>query len=279
MEFRDFMKQLVVTTFLFYSGYGVMISIRKKGLNYVNKLPTKMIELIINFSVAIVLFAILGWVLDKDYSFGRIIASCIGWKSIGNSNWYLFDILLLYGLSFVAYIVTKGKQRRFLGMMLGLSLMAMLFLAEYQNGTRWYNTFLCYWVGLTYGAYKERFDQWLLHKPWQAPIGLLIFGMCFLIFHYFRGNILFYILHAICFVLCVNVASMFLHFHSPMLLWLGKHIFSIYILQRIPMIVGKAIGLHEEYTIIYFFGTLVVCFLMAEVFDRCTKIIVKRLVY
>ena len=45
------------------------------------------------------------------------------------------------------------------------------------------------------------------------------------------------------------------------------------------MIVGKAIGLHEEYTIIYFFGTLVVCFLMAEVFDRCTKIIVKRLVY
>lgn len=279
MEFREFMKQLVVTTFLFYSGYGVMISIRKKGLDYVNKLPTKMIELIINFSVAIVLFAILGWVLDKDYSFGRIIASCIGWKSIGNSNWYLFDILLLYGLSFVAYIVTKGKQRRFLGMMLGLSLMAMLFLAEYQNGTRWYNTFLCYWVGLTYGAYKERFDQWLLHKPWQAPIGLLIFGMCFLIFHYFRGNILFYILHAICFVLCVNVASMFLHFHSPMLLWLGKHIFSIYILQRIPMIVGKAIGLHEEYTIIYFFGTLVVCFLMAEVFNRCTKIIVKRLVY
>lgn len=65
MEFRDFMKQLVVTTFLFYSGYGVMISIRKKGLNYVNKLPTKMIELIINFSVAIVLFAILGWCLTR----------------------------------------------------------------------------------------------------------------------------------------------------------------------------------------------------------------------
>ena len=43
-------------------------------------------------------------------SLSRILLSLIGWKSIGNSNWYMFDILLLYVLTYVAFKVTKKQD-------------------------------------------------------------------------------------------------------------------------------------------------------------------------
>ena len=49
--------QLIVTLFLFYSGFGVMESIRRKGYKlYTKTLPSKAIKLLLRFDVAIILF-------------------------------------------------------------------------------------------------------------------------------------------------------------------------------------------------------------------------------
>lgn len=43
-EIRRMLNQLVVTTFLFYSGYGVMYCIKHQKEQYVDKLPKKFVK-------------------------------------------------------------------------------------------------------------------------------------------------------------------------------------------------------------------------------------------
>lgn len=101
MNVRGFFGQLVVTTFLFYSGYGVLTSINRKKEAYIRTIPVKVLELIFDFSVAIVLFLIVQSFFGRFFDPIEIILSCVGWISVGNSNWYLFDILLLYMITYV----------------------------------------------------------------------------------------------------------------------------------------------------------------------------------
>ena len=265
--------QLVVTTFLFYSGYGVYTSIKKKGKDYIDQLPLKILELLASFVLVITLFLILGWITGKNYDFSRILLSFIGWESVGNSNWYMFDILLLYALTYIAFKITK-KDKHAIGVLFILSLCAMLFLYTFQNGTRWYNTFLCYWLGILFAYYKPKFDQVMFNHKSIYMISTLLLLIFVYILGAYQKNVFFFMLRAIAFVLLVNQISMVVILKNPVLKWLGKHIFGIYLLQRIPMILGEYYGLAEGgflSTTFYFITTLILTMLLAVIFHKVTN--------
>lgn len=105
------MGQLLVVMFLFYSGYGVMEQIKKKGMVYVNDIPKKRIlTTIANFDVAVLLFLIVGMFLDHDYMAQDILLAFTGWTSIGNSNWYIFVILCCYVSTYLTYVIFHGRK-------------------------------------------------------------------------------------------------------------------------------------------------------------------------
>ena len=112
-EMKRFLGQLVVTTFLFYSGYGILESIKGKKDKFINSLPKRTLKLLIHFDIAVLLFAILGFVIGKDYPLSRILLSFTGWGSIGNSNWYVFVILVLYMLTFLIYKPFNKKNESY----------------------------------------------------------------------------------------------------------------------------------------------------------------------
>lgn len=95
---REHLNQMVVATFLFYSGYGMMEAFRKQAQGYLKKIPSKFFTLLLRFDIAVCLFGILGTGLDLgiDYNLKRILLSFIGWDNLGNSNWYIFVILMIY---------------------------------------------------------------------------------------------------------------------------------------------------------------------------------------
>ena len=110
--------QLLVVMFLFYSGYGVMESFKKKGIQYIEHIPKRRIlTTLINFDVAIVFFLILNLVLNIDYPIKKILFSFIGWESIGNSNWYIFVILCCYLSTYLTFklIVRDENSRKSIG--------------------------------------------------------------------------------------------------------------------------------------------------------------------
>lgn len=276
MNVREFFSQLVVTTFLFYSGYGVLTSIDKKQAQYVQSLPIKILELLLNFSLAIGLFVLVGTMMGKEYTLSKIVLACIGWTSVGNSNWYLFDILLLYGITYISFSCCRDRKHA-LWMVFGLSLGSMVFLFLFKEGTRWYNTFLCFWLGMMYGEYRRSFEAWIQkdRRVFYGAFLILILG--FLVSIYLRRAMFFYILHALLFTLIVNLISMKVEINNPFLKWAGAHIFSIYILQRIPMMIGDYFHMNEENVFFYFGFTVICTMVLAQYFDRFLEKLSKKL--
>ena len=94
--FQNHLGQNIVTMFLFYSGFGMMSGIERKGLSYIQKVPSKFLKLLIRFALAVALYAILQGLYGNTYSLSRLFLSVIGWSSIGNYSWYVFTMLCIY---------------------------------------------------------------------------------------------------------------------------------------------------------------------------------------
>lgn len=269
-EVRRILGQLVVTTFLFYSGYGVMYCIQHQKERYIDKLPKKICEMILMFSIAVLIYVIIQGILGKSYSVSHILYSCIGWKSVGNSNWYLFVILLLYGITYFSFKVFRDDEKYALFCILVLSLFSMIWLKDVQNGTRWYNTFLCYPAGVTFCIYQKQIEKYVMNSSLRYWCTLLLLCAGFIVCYKLRSNLLFYELHGILFVLIVTAVSMKIVLHSTILEWVGKRIFGIYILQRIVMILGENFGLQTN-PVFYFIFCLIGVMAFAQIFQILTR--------
>ena len=80
--------QLIVITFMFYFGYGVMTSIMKEH-NYVNRMPRRHIfKTMLLFDIAICLYVVMNVCLNIEMTWKQIILSFVGWEGVGNSTWY-----------------------------------------------------------------------------------------------------------------------------------------------------------------------------------------------
>lgn len=94
---HDCLGQLIVAPFFFFSGWGIMSSLQKKGKGYVRQLvQSRFPGLWVKFAIAVLLFAMLQWLLGVEYPWQRVLLSLIGWLSVGNSNWFIVMTLLLY---------------------------------------------------------------------------------------------------------------------------------------------------------------------------------------
>ena len=70
--------QLIVVPFLFFSGYGIMLSISKKGTSYVNSVITKRFPKVwIHFMMAIVLFVFTNMYLGNKLDIYKVLFSLI----------------------------------------------------------------------------------------------------------------------------------------------------------------------------------------------------------
>ena len=104
---HSYMGQLVVVPFLFFSGYGIMCSIKAKGTTYVKGMFKKrFLPLLLHFDIAVFLYFLLNLIfIKRSYSLKDTLLAFLTWTSIGNSNWYIGAMLLLYII--VRYITSK----------------------------------------------------------------------------------------------------------------------------------------------------------------------------
>jgi len=230
--------QLLVVMFLFYSGYGIMESIRNKGKNYIRSMPTRRIATtLLNFDVAVLLYVGIAFLTGEPPSWKRIALSLVGWSDVGNSNWYIFDIVLCYASAFIAFSlfpITNTGERGILIMTI-LTVVAAGILAFVGKSGYWYNTLLCFPAGAWYSEKKHQIEK--VAAQWSVT------GFCFLFFLFlpmhvasrhlppFWGNA-----SNVLFSLLVIWTTMKIRLGNPILEWMGEHLFPIYIYQRIPMI-------------------------------------------
>ena len=274
----SFLNQLIVTTFLFYSGYGIMCSINKKGIPYVKSIPKKrFLSVLLHFDIAVMLYFVLNIILQKKMQLKTVLLSLVGWDSLGNSNWYIFAILILYIFVFISFMAVKDKK--LLGVMLTavFSCLYVCVMTFSEKKDFFYNTVMCYPVGMIYGLYKEKIEKFLQKS------NVLYFGSLFLLFSVFfffslygiKGAVI-YQLWSISFVLFLVVLSMKIKVDNAFLRFFGKRIFEIYLLQRIPMIILKETSL-VKFPYLCLIFSLLFTLLLSEIFSLCMKNLDRKL--
>lgn len=241
MAFRKFMiftGQLMVVMFLFYSGYGVMESIKQKKSAYVRSIPRhRILNTLVNFDIAICLFLIAGLIIGNKPTVPQFLLSLIAWDSIGNSNWYIFAILICYLVTWLTASIFKSPAGIAVSTFLILSVAAVVLSTVKES--YWYNTLWAYPAGMFLSVYRKETED-LIDKHYITA--LLILSVLFAVFWFipsemagFRTNA-----QSIFFAMLIVTLTMRIRIGNPILQWCGENLFPLYIYQRIPMIILAA---------------------------------------
>lgn len=278
LEFRNFLSQLMVSLFLFYSGYGVYESIKTKK-SYVEKIPkNRILKTLLHFDIAILAFILVNLFIGKSYGIKITLLSFTGWESIGNSNWYIFTILCLYLITYISFTIFEKKDKNAIICSCLLSLFFMMFLQHYKD-LQWHNTMFCYLLGMIYSYNKENINNSIMKDNKKYILSMLVF---IFIFDVIRVNDPwnYYNLYAMAFCMIVVGITMKVHFTSKILKWFGDNLFWIYILQRIPMIIlyeNNYLSTHPmKAFVISFVVTIILTIIFKFIADKIDSLIFKN---
>ncbi|MBE6582171.1 MAG: acyltransferase [Ruminococcaceae bacterium] len=275
--------QTMVTLFLFYSGYGVMESINKKGINYLKQFPVKRIlSTLFKFACAVFIFFLIGtFFIGEKYTLSTVLLSLIGWKSLGNSNWYIFVILVLYLITYISYRFLLQKNRIFPLIISFILVAALIFLnLVYKvKPNYWIDTAFCYVAGMIYSQYRKTFES-IINKNNLIYCAITILALLTVVFlNKYSGHIISLIALNLCFVGVVVLLTMRITLKNKIILWCGENLFELYILQRVPMIIFKQIRLSEFNIYLYFIlcviSTLLLVWPFKYITDKLWKMVLK----
>lgn len=241
--FQTWMGQLVVAMFLFYSGYGIMESIAKKGAPYVRGMPVnRVLKVLVHFDIAVLLFWLVQSLLGEKYSGQTVALSLLGWDTLGNSNWYIFDILWAYIITWAGFSLFRKNRCAALIAVTVLSAAFALLMHVYKQ-PHWFNTFFCYAAGMWYSRYRGDIEKLVLKSGFSYFAALLTLALTYMLCRRLGGWPEFAMLQAPFFALALTAATMKVRVDNPVLRWYGDHLFEVYMIQRIPMIVFGKLGM------------------------------------
>lgn len=277
----SYIGQLMVAIFLFYSGYGINESYKKKKNYFDTFFKRRILKTWSHFVLAVLLFFIASFFTPESYSLKQYMLCWTGWESIGNSNWFVFDILAIYLLVYFSAFILKliGKENNnsllcILTTIFAIFLWGILF--YFKRSSWWIDTIMCFPLGMWYSYFKFNIEKNIssekkhniliicvisLFITWYILCGIDILGVCSCLF---------------CIVLIAILTKVSIN--NSILRWLGKNSFSIYILQRLPMMFLFYYGgsLKEE-PLIFSLITIPIVLVLSGLFTRMTNIIDKKI--
>lgn len=273
LSFQNFHNQWVVTTFLAFSGFGVMTKIMTEGKRYVNSLPTKrIIKTLLNYDIAVIIYLLVDFILNIKYSFLEIIGSFIGLTSVGNSNWYIFTILIMYTLSFLAAKFFKNKYQLIIITVTVLSVVYTMIIHLTGLPSRFASTVASFPLGMFIAVYKDALYKRIEGYNKSSFLMLLLFLLGCVATYGLRGNIYLKNISSIFFVLIIVWFMAHFDIRSRVLYYFGEYAFAIYILQRLPMIVfTHFMSLNIMTNYVFVVLSLAVTVILAVFFEKLTN--------
>ena len=148
--------------FLFYSGFGILESIKKKGSIYTKSLLKKALILFIKYQIILLMFLFTNIIILKNkISLKRYFLSIFFKLSLGNSTWFALTIILFYIYSYLSFIFTKDKI--YCGIII-ISFICyfhiqFIFIYFYPNSISAVDNVLCFVIGFYYSYIKIYSDK------------------------------------------------------------------------------------------------------------------------
>lgn len=265
MVFRSFLGQCIVTIFLFFSGYGIMESIKKDN-SYIDTLISKRIlKVLLNFDIAVTLFLLLRLALNHEVELKQYLLSLVAWAGIGNSNWYIFCILFCYLFTYIAFKIFDKNYFKAISTVIILSIVYMIIVKLFKPYW-WYDTILVYSIGIMFSVFKEQIILYFSNcKRYFVTLLLSIISLP-IVHIYIHLSIGIRTFFETLFTIAIVLLIMHVNINNKFLCYLGKNLFGLYILQRLPMLFFKDIGLFTDK---YIF--IIVCFITTLIINELFK--------
>lgn len=279
LTLRYTLNQLVVAPFLFFSGFGIMESIGKKGMDYVKGIPkNRFFKVWYHYALSLIPFILVNLIFNKGYSFVQTLLSFTGIRAIGNSNWFMLATFVMYIIVFASFMICR--QHKVWGIVLTFALTGIFMFIEYKAGygTYYYNTVLCFAAGMAFSMIKPHFDRQVMKND---TLWYVWAGGAALIFAALKDvasvHIIVYNIFSILFVVLLMLLAMKIKIGNPILDFFGRHVFSFFILQRIPMIILEEIGYAKAhryaFIVISFICTIILTVLFDKLMEKTDKLI------
>lgn len=275
--------QLMVAIFFFYSGFGIMESYKASD-NYFKKFPTRrFLKTLLHFDIAVILFFIVNVIFSFEYGLSTILLAFTGFTSIGNSNWFMFAIFIMYISTFVAYLCTKKNKK-------ALPYVATIFIIIYlvvlylvNMPAYFYDTALTFLFGMFYALFKEKIENSIFksNKKYLTCLGLsvMVFLGLYILKFIFNPMQIVYNLLAISFCFVIVLLTYKIQLNNKILQFLGKYSFNIYILQRLPMrllAMTALINYHVLFSVVSLFITLILAILFNYICGKIDKLLWRK---
>lgn len=273
--FQDHLGQLIVAMFFFYSGFGIWESFRSKKGYEQSFFRKRILKILLHFDIAIAFYVLVQLLIPITYSPRQYLFCWIGWEDVGNSNWFVFVILCLYLIALISMYLQRRLHRG--GIIASIVLSAALWVSlriVAEKDSWWVDTIAAFPMGMIASTQKDQLLLLLRRNriPYLLTIALLIL---FIFVHKTIGTDIYGV--ATCVFCClIVVISSWAHLGNPILEWAGKNAFTIYIIQRLPMLLCAHLGLGSN-PIVFLSISLPVTFLLAEGLSRLYTAIDHRL--
>lgn len=273
--------QLMVVMFLLYSGYGIVESYKVQGNSYKNGfLKKRVLKTLVHFDIAVLLFLILALVLGHEYSPKQYVLSFTGWESIGNSNWFVFDIIALYLMSYIGLIIVeryKLNLKEYLWIIFVFTFALAILLFFLRRGEFWWcDTILAFPTGMLWSVYKEQLSDYLMDsRKYAITLFFVIIVFAALYIAEYKVSYIISIFTSAVFGILVILITMRLKIGNRVLHWLGINAFAIYILQRIPMILLSEFGINDNH-VLFALTVFPLTFIIAWGFTKLTNTIDRK---
>ena len=236
-----FLGQGIVCLFLFYTGYGIYESYKKRRSYFDNFLENRLLKTMFSFDIAIVFFFLVRTlVLQKKVGVIELVKALVGISSLGNSNWYMFYIFIAYIIAFLCFKICRKSDIMAICAVTVVTIGYCLYGKYGGLDLWWYDTALCVPLGMFYSYFKNKLDRFFQKNNLIYYLSLLISILVYVFsthFHFQTRNNVLIIVSRLFFSILVVMITMKVSMKNRVLLWLGKYSFGIYIMQRIPMII------------------------------------------
>lgn len=259
--------QMIVVAFLFYSGYGLMKSIQSKGMDYLKSIPLqRALRVWLHYAIAVCLFLIAQLSMGRHITLKKFLGTLVCWDAIGNSTWYILAVVIAYLLTYISFRFCMENHRLAAAILTILTVVTICVLIPVRPG-RYYNTLLVFPLGVWWAIGQEKIDGFL-EKKWSYSLSLILCMLVTVITNSMRNhNVWIYEIAAISFA-CVGILiTKKLSLNNRFIQYAGNHVFSIYILQRLPMLILSKLTAMEESPYAFFIVTFVITIIISYIFD------------
>lgn len=271
------LRQKVVSMFLFYSGFGILESFKKKGINYVRTLPLKAFIIFIKSQLILLLYLFVNiFIFKYKITLKQYFLSIIFKSSLGNSNWFAFTIIVFYFYSYISFRFIN--KRIILGIIIisFLCYLHCIFVYNFYFPNHFYpiDTVLCFLFGFYYSFIYVYSDKIIMKND-------IYYFMCIsiVIFFYYKtfmiNNFISISLKNALFSIIIVLISMKVQFNNNFLKFLNSHSYSIYLLQRLVMLIVYKIQVFRKSDFIQISFEFALIFFIASCFDKHTSFIDK----